>query len=148
MNALDNKKLVMDAYQLFLKGDIRSLLDCCKDDAEWVERDSDTIPFAGTYHGKMEIAGFFTKLADGAEVVRFVPQEFIAEGDKVVVVGDSTWTARPTGRTFDNPWVHVLTVRDAKIARFEAYNDTAAGERAFRPDQPGKPMAATAPMRH
>jgi len=148
MNALDNKKLVMDLYQLYLKGDIRSLVDCCKDDAEWIERDSDAIPFAGAYRGKAQIADFFTKLADSAEAVRFTPREFIAEGDKVVVIGEATWTAKPTGRTFDNPWVHVLIVRDGKIARFEAYNDTAAGERAFRPDQPGQAAAATAPMRH
>ena len=147
MNARDNKQLVMECYQLFLKGDIRSLLDRCQDDADWVERDSDCIPFAGTYHGKGEIAEFFTKLAEGAEALSFAPREFIAEGDKVVVVGEASWLAKPTGRSFDSPWVHVLTVRDGKIARFEAYNDTAPAERAFRPDHPAQaPMAA--PLRH
>jgi len=147
MNARDNKQLVMECYQLFLKGDIRSLLDRCQDDADWVERDSDCIPFAGTYHGKGEIAEFFSKLAEGAEALSFAPREFIAEGDKVVVVGEASWLAKPTGRSFDSPWVHVLTVRDGKIARFEAYNDTAPAERAFRPDQPAQaPMAA--PLRH
>jgi len=147
MNARDNKQLVMECYQLFLKGDIRSLLDRCQDDADWVERDSDCIPFAGTYHGKGEIAEFFTKLAEGAEALSFAPREFIAEGDKVVVVGEASWLAKPTGRSFDSPWVHVLTVRDGKIARFEAYNDTAPAERAFRPDQPAQAPTA-APLRH
>ena len=147
MNARDNKQLVMECYQLFLKGDIRSLLDRCDDNADWVERDSECIPFAGTYQGKGEIAEFFTKLADGAEPISFTPREFIAEGDKVVVVGEASWLAKPTGRSFDSPWVHVLTVRDGKIVRFEAYNDTAPAERAFRPDQPAQaPMAA--PLRH
>ena len=146
MNAQDNKQMVMESYQLFLNGDIPSLLARCRDDAEWVERDSDCIPFAGTYHGKAEIAEFFTRLADGAEVLSFVIRDFIAEGDKVVVVGDASWLAKPTGRSFDSPWVHVLTVRDGKIARFEAYNDTAPAERAFRPDQPAQ--AGTAAQVH
>jgi ketosteroid isomerase-like protein len=147
MNAQDNKQLVMESYELFLKGDIPSLLDRCRDDADWVERDSDCIPFAGTYHGKAEIADFFTRLADGAEVLRFEIRDFVAEGDKVVVMGEASWLAKPTGRSFDSPWVHVLTIRDGKIARFEAYNDTAPAERAFRPDQPAEaPMAA--PLRH
>lgn len=147
MNAQENKQMVMDSYQLFLQGDIPSLLARCQDDAEWVERDSDCIPFAGTYHGKAEIAEFFTRLADGAEVLSFVVKDFIAEGDKVVVVGDASWLAKPTGRSFDSPWVHVLTLRDGKIARFEAYNDTAPAERAFRPDQLAQ-AATAAPLRH
>lgn len=147
MNAQDNKQLVIECYRLFLKGDIRSLLDRCHDDADWVERDSDCIPFAGAYHGKGEIAEFFSKLAEGAEALSFTPRDFIAEGDKVVVAGDASWLAKPTGRSFDSPWVHVLTIRDGKIARFEAYNDTAPAERAFRPDQPAQaPMAA--PLHH
>ena len=76
-----------------------------------------------------------------------MPKEFIAEGDKVVVVGNATWLTKPTGRSFDSPWVHVMTIRDGKIARFEAYNDTAPAERAFRPDQPGE-AAMGAPMQH
>lgn len=76
-----------------------------------------------------------------------MPKEFIAEGDKVVVVGEASWLAKPTGRSFDSPRVHVLTLRDGKIARFEAYNDTAPAERAFRPDQPAAASTA-APLHH
>lgn len=147
MNAQDNKQMVMECYQLYQQGDIASLLERCHDDADWVERDSETIPFAGTYHGKAGIADFFTKLANGAEALSFVPKEFIAEGDKVVIAGDATWLAKPTGRSFDSPWVHVMTIRDGKIARFEAYNDTAPAERAYQPNQPAQaPMAA--PLQH
>ncbi|WP_306391884.1 nuclear transport factor 2 family protein [Telluria beijingensis] len=136
MDAQNNKQMVMECYQLFMKGDIPSLLERCSDDADWIERDSDWIPFAGAHHGKAEIADFFAKFAGGAEPLSFVPRQFIAEGDMVVVAGDATWLAKPTGRSFDSPWVHILTIRDGKIARFEAYNDTAPAERAFRLDQP------------
>lgn len=60
----------------------------------------------------------------------------------MVVAGEASWLAKPTGRSFDSPWVHVLTLRDGKIARFEAYNDTAPAERAFRADQPAEASAA------
>ena len=136
MSTSDNKQLVKECYALFLSGDIGSLLERCSDDADWIERDSDCIPFAGAHHGKAEIAEYFTRLADGAENLSFTPRTFIAEDDQVVVTGDATWRAKPTGRSFDSPWVHVLTIRDGKIARFEAYNDTAPAERAFRPDPP------------
>jgi ketosteroid isomerase-like protein len=71
-----------------------------------------------------------------AQATRFEPREYIAEGDKVVVLGQATWHAKQTGRSFDTPFIHVFTMRDGKVARFEAHADTAAGERAFRADQP------------
>jgi ketosteroid isomerase-like protein len=40
----------------------------------------------------------------------------------------------------------MFTLRDGKVARFESFHDTAAGERAFRPDLPGH--AAGVPMHH
>lgn len=51
------------------------------------------------------------------------------------------------GRTYDSPWVHVFPLRDGKVARFQDYHDTAAGERAYRPGLPGQ-AAAGAPLHH
>jgi ketosteroid isomerase-like protein len=147
MDAQENKRLIMEGYQMFQRGDIRNLLERYHDDAEWIEPEGEYVPFAGSHHGKAGIARFFEMLNEATQPLRFEPKEFIAEGDKVVVSGESTWLAKQTGRTYDSPWVHVFTVRDGKVARFVNYHDTAAGERAFRPDQPGQ-AAAGMPMHH
>jgi len=52
------------------------------------------------------------------------------------------------GRSFGGPRVHVFSVREGKIARFQGYDDTAAAERAFLPDQPGQRTTSAAPLRH
>jgi ketosteroid isomerase-like protein len=143
MDAQQNKQLVQEAYRLFLNGDIQGVIERCHDDVEWASPESDYIPFAGIFRGKQGIAEFFAKLGANAHPERFEPQEFIAEGDKVVVLGQATWQAKPTGRSFHTPFTHVFTMRDGKMARFEAYADTAAGERAFRPEQSTKPSAGT-----
>lgn len=147
MNTAENKQLVMEGYRLFQSGDIRSLMERYHDDAEWIGPESEFVPFAGRFHGKAGIAEFFTKLDANAQALRFEPQQVIAEGDKVVVTGEATWLAKPTGRSYDSPWVHVFTIRDGKVARFQSYLDTAAGEKAFRPDQPAQ-AAAAAPLHH
>jgi ketosteroid isomerase-like protein len=136
MDAQQNKQAVQEAYRLFLSGDIRGVIERCHDDAEWYSPDSDHIPFAGMFHGKQGVADFFSRLDATAQATRFEPREYIAEGDKVVVLGQATWHAKQTGRSFDTPFIHVFTMRDGKVARFEAHADTAAGERAFRADQP------------
>jgi ketosteroid isomerase-like protein len=142
MDIQQNKKLVMEGYRLFQAGDIRNLLDRYHDDAEWIGPDSEFVPFAGSYHGKAEIAQFFQKLDQAVKPVSFVPKQFIAEGDQVVVAGDATWQARQTGLTYDSPWVHVFTIRDGKVARFQSYYDTAVSERALHTDQPGQALSA------
>jgi ketosteroid isomerase-like protein len=135
MDAQQNKQVVQQAYQMFQRGDIAGILERCDDNAEWVSPESDYIPFAGTFRGKQGIAEFFSKLDANVQPIRFEPREFIAEGDKVVVLGQATWQVKASGRSFDTPWVHVFNMRDGKMARFEAFSDTAAGERAFQPEQ-------------
>ncbi|MGX4642707.1 nuclear transport factor 2 family protein [Massilia sp. SYSU DXS3249] len=148
MDAQENKRLVMEGYQMFRNGDISQLLTRYHDDALWIEPDAEHVPFAGKHNGKAAIGRFFQQLNEHAEALRFEPEEFIAEGDKVVVTGEATWLARSTGRSYDSPWVHVFTLRDGKVARFESYHDTAAGERAFRPDQAGQGTSTGAPLHH
>jgi ketosteroid isomerase-like protein len=147
MNAQENKRLVMEGYQMFQRGDIQQLLESYHDDALWIEPEVEHVPFSGLHKGKAEIAQFFQQLDNAAQALRFEPKEFIAEGDKVVVIGEASWLVRQTGRTYDSPWVHVFTLRDGKIARFQDYHDTAAGERAYRPAQPGQ-TSAGAPLHH
>jgi uncharacterized protein len=146
MNAQENKQLVMQGYRLFQSGDIRKLMDLYHDDADWISPDSEYTPYAGSYHGKQGIGQFFAKLDAAVQPVLFEARQFIAEGDTVVVTGDATWIAKSTGRRFDNPWVHVFTMRDGKVARFQAYHDTAPGDRAFHPELAA--TAAAVPLHH
>lgn len=143
MSAQENKLLAMEGYRLFQSGDIAKMLEMYHNDAEWIGPDSDYIPFAGSFHGKREIAQFFVKFDAALHANSFVPTQFIAEGDKVVVTGLASWTVKPTGRNYDSPWIHVLTIRDGKVARFETYYNTAAAERAFHPELAGQASAAT-----
>jgi ketosteroid isomerase-like protein len=147
MNTQQNKDFVMEGYRLFQAGDIGSLLDRYHDDAQWIGPELDHVPYAGNFHGKQGIADFFAKLGAAAEVTRFVPTRVVAEGDHVVVSGESSWVARATGRSYDSPWVHVFTMRDGKVARFESFYDTAAAERAFQPAPSGK-ATRSAPAHH
>jgi ketosteroid isomerase-like protein len=135
MTIQENKKLVMQGYQKFQAQDIEGLMANLADDIDWIGVESEYLPFSGIYHGKQEVMRYFSMLAQAQDVVRFEPIEMIAEGDKVVVSGESEWTVRATGRSYVNPWVHIFTIRDGKVARFQQFNDTAAAERAYRPLQ-------------
>jgi ketosteroid isomerase-like protein len=147
MDAQDNKQLVLEGYRLFQSGDIPGMLAYAHDDAAWISLDAESVPYAGSFHGKAEVGRFFSELLTAMQPTRFIIKDVIAENDKVVVLGEATWMVRNTGRSYDSPWVHVFTMRDGKFIRVEALYDTASAERAFRPDRPDLTAAATA-LRH
>jgi len=147
MDAQQNKRIIMEGLQLFQKGDIPQMLNHFHDDAEWLSPDAEAVPFAGNFHGKQEVARFFAEVGGSLEPMRFDVHDIVAENDKVVVIGEATWRVKATGRTYENPWVNVFTLRDGKVIRTNAYFDTAPAERAFRADRPDQLAAATA-LRH
>jgi ketosteroid isomerase-like protein len=147
MNTQEYKQLVTEGYKLFQAGDIQKLLELYHDDAEWIAPESESLPYAGCFHGKRGIAEFFNKLNASIQALHMQPKQMIAEGDTVVVIGESTWLARNTGVQYDNPFVHVFKIRDGKVAQFSSYHDNAPAERALRTDlQAGQDLAK--PLHH
>ncbi len=147
MSATENKNFVMEGYRQYQSGAIAQLLDRYHDDAEWMSPESELLPFSSKFHGKQGIAQFFAKLDAALQTIRFEPQRMVAEGDKVVVIGEGSWLVKATGRSYASAWVHVFTMRDGKVAQFEVFSDTAAAEKAFRPDL-GAQATVSAPLRH
>ena len=133
MTSEENKQLARHAYEAFMAGDIAKVMEIYADDIEWISPESEFVPFSGNYHGKAEVAQFFQKLSDSQDAEKFEPTEYLADGDKVIVYGNATWRVKSTGRTYDTPWVHISTMRDGKVIRFQDYTDSAAAQAAFMP---------------
>jgi ketosteroid isomerase-like protein len=125
-------QLVKDAYAAFSRNDIASIINLMADDVSWyLPGPPKVVPFVGRRKGKTEVNRFFSTLVDVQDVERFEPQEFIAQGDKVVALGNYQWRVKATGRTYESEFAHVFTVRGGKIVEFHEYFDTAAAINAF-----------------
>ena len=70
--------------------------------------------------------GLFKPLIAEWSNFALVPDEFIADGDIVVSLGNFTGTHAETGKRAEARYAHIWTVRDGKIARFRQYIDTLA----------------------
>jgi len=130
MSAEENVQVVKNGYAAFGRGDIQALLSLFAEDIEWISP-GEGLPLAGTYRGLAQVAGFFQKLSDTLEFSSFEPREFLAEGDRVLVVGYSSGKAKTSNRSFENHWVMAFTVRNGKVANFREYTDTLAAARAL-----------------
>lgn len=133
MSVEENTSLAQSAYEAFGRGDMAALTEVMADDIEWVHPgDPAENPNGGTFKGKEAVLGWFGGLASTLDFTAFEPREFIAQNDKVVSLVHAEATVRDTGRSLVNDEVHVWTIRDGKVARFQIYLDTAAGAAAHR----------------
>ena len=60
------------------------------------------------------------------------PREFVAQGDRVLVVGFAKGKIKATNKTFEDDWIFAITVRDGRLTNIREYVDTQALARAAR----------------
>ena len=129
---MSNTEIVQDAYGKFGSGDIAGLVGLCSEDIHWQTPEIENASFGGKCQGHAAVGEFFGALVTDEDMTLFEPMEFIADGDKVVVLGRSASTVNSTGKKYETDWVHIFTVKDAKITNFVEFFDNAAASRAFQ----------------
>jgi ketosteroid isomerase-like protein len=126
MNEQQNVDIVRRGYEAFGRGDLDSLLSLFDDNIEWISSGPADLPTAGTRRGREQVREFFNAVNEVFDIQRFEPQTFIAQGDRVVVLGEDSSRVKATGKTIDGQWAHVFTLAGEKVIGFREYVDTAA----------------------
>ena len=108
MGDRENTELVQQGYQHFQNGDIQGLLGLLSEDVEWTQFEIEGVPFSGTRRGPERVGEFFSLVFDTEEPLHFEPREFVAQGEKVVALGDYAWRVKSTGREYESDFVHAL----------------------------------------
>lgn len=132
MSTEDNKRVVQSLFESFGRGDIPAVLSLLREDVSWDAPGPSVVPYHGRRRGHEGAKEFFTQLGTTVEFESFEPGAFIAEGDKVVVLGRERGRVRSTGKVFDNDWALVFTLKEGKIAEFFCYENTDAIAEAYR----------------
>lgn len=135
MSEQNNLQVIQQAYQCFGQGDIAGVLSTLTDDVVWHVAPVAGVAYTGTRKGQAGAGEFFAGLVEAEDVLKFEPRDFIAQGDKVAVVGSYAGRVKTTGREYETYWIHVFSLRDGKISNFAEYTDTAAIAAAFMKTQ-------------
>jgi len=85
----------------------------------------------GRFEGLEAVRDGFLPAFYGAFDVRFVPDQFIGEGEHVVALGHIRGKTRESGVAVDVPFAHCWTVRDDVLVELRAFTDTAVLARAL-----------------
>lgn len=65
------------------------------------------------------------------------PREFIAQEDRVLVVGFAKGKIKASNKTFEDDWIFAIKVRDGRLTKIREYIDTQALARASQIDASG-----------
>jgi uncharacterized protein len=99
------------------------------EDIEWIIPGKDW-PLAGTHRGHAGLADLLQKASEMLETSFPKPFEFVAQGDRVLVIGFAKGKIIATNKTFEDDWVFAITVQNGKLTNIREYIDTQALARA------------------
>jgi uncharacterized protein len=132
MSEQQNLDAVRTIYAAFGRGDLEGILAALDAQVSWRTPGAPDLPTGGIRRGISEVREFFGLLLNTFDFEDFRPTDFLAQGDKVVVLGTSREGPKGSGRVVDFRWVHVFTFRSGKIVEFEEPADVSALVQEFR----------------
>jgi len=83
------------------------------------------IEFTRASTSKEEVKRYFAGLTSGWEMIGYVIDEYIAQGERVVAVGRCSFKNKKTGKILDTPKADFHRFRGGKICEFFEFYDTA-----------------------
>jgi len=121
--AAEDVQRLREVYEAFDRGDADAFVGLLAHDIEW--RVPEVLPWGGARHGHDGVRTYLDLLREHVSGGWGTPEEFLDVGDRVVVLGRFTGTARASGREFETPFVHVWTSSDGVPTRLVHFVDTA-----------------------
>ncbi|MGN6254787.1 MAG: nuclear transport factor 2 family protein [Solirubrobacterales bacterium] len=122
MGAQENKQTAEAAYRAFNEGDAAGAMENIDDSVVWTARGDSSL--TGTYEGKQAVGELWAKL--GEKGLKTEPHDFVAEGDKVVVLTTVTLDGE-TAEAAD-----VLTYNpEGRLVAFDQVGDPSMANRLF-----------------
>ena len=136
MSIEQNVQIVKDFFAAIGRGDKEGLLALVAEDIEWIIPGEDW-PLAGTHRGRAGVADAFKRASEEVPFTYPEPPEYVAQGDRVLVIGFARGKIKATNKTFEDDWIFAITVRDGRLTNIREYVDTQALARAAQIDASG-----------
>ena len=121
---MNNAKAVVDKmFTAFGKGDVEKFIETVSEDTVWIYHGTQVIP-KGIFEGKEGARTFITNILAQTEIISFEPQQFICDGQMVVVLGQEHQRVKRSGKDLKQKWVQIYTIENDLISRMEEFATT------------------------
>ncbi len=120
MNEQENLKIIKELEKDIQAGNLDGLMSKLAEDVVWNIPGPSLYPFAGCYRGHEQIKNVFA-LAAAIQTESIEPKDFIAQGNKVVVLVATRIQFKTNNRVVELETSHIFTLRGGKVIEFLDY---------------------------
>jgi hypothetical protein len=120
MNESENLRIIKELEKDIQAGNLDGLMSKLAEDVVWNIPGPSLYPFAGCYRGHEQIKNVFA-LAAAIQTESIEPKEFIAQGNKVVVLVATRIQFKTNNRVVELETSHIFTLRGGKVIEFLDY---------------------------
>ncbi len=124
------RQIVDKMLEAFNRKDVDAVVETFSDDAILIYQGTQVMP-AAKFKGKEGARMFFEFNINALEVVFFNANQFVEEGNTIVVLGNEHFISKEDGTHLKNQWVQVYTITDGLISKMDEYATS------VQPDQYG-----------
>lgn len=122
--------ILQESYRKWHESRGRSVdqwMSICADDVRFgsIAQAPPGASYLTSYTGRSALGQYFQGLIDDWDMIEYVVEEFVAQGDRVVMLGRCSWRFRKTGRVVATPKADAWRFADGKATEFFEYFDTA-----------------------
>ena len=130
MSEQENVRILREAYRLWNDSKADSVahwFSLIADDVKWrsIADGAAGMEFTRPCNCKADVQRYFAELGERWEMTHYTVDEFIAQDDRVVMIGSCGWRSRSNGAVLDTPKADVFRMKDGKIVEFYEFYDTA-----------------------
>ena len=118
----DPTATVQRMFAAFGASDLDALLETVHPESRWTYYGANPRLTKAEFEGRAQVRRFFERILERLEVTAFDTDEFVAQGDTVVIFGSESGTVRSTGQPFRNEWAQRYVVKAGLITEMSEYN--------------------------
>jgi uncharacterized protein len=122
----DSVAIAERLYAALQEDDVTPFLEMCAADVVVEYPAHPSLTWGGRWEGRDGVAAFLDAHDVSEEILAFEVRRFVADGDLVIAIGHFSGRAKRTDREWSTPFVHLLTIQNGRLHRWEAHFDTAA----------------------
>lgn len=109
-------------FAAFVAGDLDALMETIHPRSRWVYYGANPRITRAELNGRSEVRSFFERIMKRLDMSAFNTNEFVAQGNTVVVFGNESGTIKATGQRFHNEWVQKYVVEAGLIVEMAEWN--------------------------
>lgn len=109
-------------FAAFGARDLDALLETVHQDSRWTYFGANPQLSRAEFTGRPQVRRFFERILERLEITAFNTDQFVVEGDTVVIFGSESGMVKATQQPFRNEWSQKYVVKDGLIVEMAEYN--------------------------